>query len=254
VTEVATRCERAASPDGRQRGASKRTSLAFWAVLGGLVLAGARPARAHHIAVEAMVPHWNLLLWVGIGLLVALEAAFVVVMRRRASGGAERLELLWTVMPLTVLLVLGIVRVSPAFRAPVVVPVAGPDAFPVDVTARQWEFDFRSPSENLESRNEIHVPAGKVVAFHLTSRDILHSFDIPSLGVHRDVLPGPPATLNLRLTRAGRYPIFCAALCGSSATEMTGVIAVDPPDEYTVWVANQRNSAVKHEHESPSQP
>lgn len=195
-------------------------------------------AHAHHIPVSAEVPAWNGVLWAGLGGLLALEVAFLLAARRRMP--AERLERLWMLAPLPVLFVLAAVRVTPMFRASVVRDAVGSDALRLDVTARQWQWDVRYPVEGLRASSEIHIPAGRDVQLRLDSLDVLHAFEVPRLGVRSDVRPGAPAVLNLRVPRPGRYTVYCSALCGTEAQEMTGVLAVDAPDEYDAWVARKR--------------
>jgi cytochrome c oxidase subunit II len=42
----------------------------------------------------------------------------------------------------------------------------------------------------IKSANEIHVPAGRPVEIHLTTRDVIHSFWVPTLHGKMDLIPG----------------------------------------------------------------
>lgn len=248
----------------RVRGVSaiRRASLSFSAFF--LLCSGA--AQAHHIPVSSRVPAWNLFLWIGLLVLVAVEVAFVLRVRREGLDGPrrQRLENVWMMMPLTVLLVLGVVRVTPFFRASVVQASAGEDAPRIEVIAHQWRWAFRYVGD-VESGNVpstptllpaatgptprptpipgtvavLRLPAGQTVQLILSTRDIVHSFDVPQLGVRADIMPGQPLILNIRVNETGHYDLYCSALCGVSRQEMSGVIEVVPPDEYTGWASQQ---------------
>ena len=53
----------------------------------------------------------------------------------------------------------------------------------------------RDPSDphgkdDVYSLNQLHLPLGKPVLIHLTSRDVMHSFALPVMRVKQDVIPG----------------------------------------------------------------
>lgn len=195
-------------------------------------------AWAHHVPVTAEVPWWNTFLWVGVALLVVGEAVFLGALRGRDEG--ERFGRVWALMPLTVLAGLLVARYAPLLRAPAERAAVGPDAVRVAVVGRQWQWDVSYPETGVTAVGEIHLPAGRDARLALSSSDVLHSFEIPSLRVRRDVLPGRPQEVMLCIARPGRYPVYCGAACGRLSDEMPGVIAVEPPDEYNRWVAQRR--------------
>ncbi len=45
------------------------------------------------------------------------------------------------------------------------------------------------PSFKITTANEVHLPVGQTVAFHLHAPDVIHSFWMPALGGKRDVVP-----------------------------------------------------------------
>lgn len=204
--------------------------LGFFAALTGT-------AEAHHRAVSSDVPGWNLYLCFAVGGLLAIEVVFIAVSRRRGDG---RLERLWTLAPLTVIVALGVAHAVPSWRNSYELSAAGADTLRIEVTARQWQWDYRYTAENFGCGSEIHVPAGHDVQLTLISRDVLHSFDVPRLGLHCDVVPGTSSSLAFRVDRPGRYEVYCGALCGSPSQEMSGVIAVDRRVEYATWEAAHR--------------
>ena len=65
----------------------------------------------------------------------------------------------------------------------------------IAVSAEQWWWRVRyltlgSNGEAVELANEIRLPVGARVMFHLESPDVIHSFWIPALGGKIDMIPG----------------------------------------------------------------
>ena len=50
------------------------------------------------------------------------------------------------------------------------------------------------------------------------------------------VTEGDPVLLSFTATKAGRYPIICAELCGPYHGGMRSTVVVEDPDEYFTWV------------------
>ena len=105
----------------------------------------------------------------------------------------------------------------------------------VDVTAMQFAFIFRYPDSGIIS-GELHVPVGQPVALNMEAKDVIHAFWVPQFRLKQDVIPGQPTLLSFTATRAGRYPIICAELCGPYHGGMRSTVVVEDPDEYSTWV------------------
>jgi cytochrome c oxidase subunit 2 len=66
----------------------------------------------------------------------------------------------------------------------------------IAVTGEQWWWRVRylppgGMGETVELANEIRLPVGTPVEFHLESPDVIHSLWIPALGGKIDMIPGP---------------------------------------------------------------
>ena len=112
---------------------------------------------------------------------------------------------------------------------------AGAAAVNVDVTAMQFAFIFRYPDSGIIS-GEMHVPVGQPVALNMEAKDVIHAFWVPQFRLKQDVIPGQPTLLSFTATKAGRYPIICAELCGPYHGGMRSTVVVEDPDEYSTWV------------------
>jgi cytochrome c oxidase subunit II len=103
-----------------------------------------------------------------------------------------------------------------------------------------WRVRYlRGEQPPVELANEIHLPVGAKVELRLESRDVIHSFWIPSLGGKVDMIPGRTTRLVLEPTRAGVYRGTCAEYCGTSHAWMSFHAVVEEPAQFERWLAAQ---------------
>jgi cytochrome c oxidase subunit 2 len=113
-----------------------------------------------------------------------------------------------------------------------------PDAVEIQVTARQWLYQFTYP-DGRTAVNEVRVPVGKPVKFLLKSADVLHGFYLPDFRVKQDILPGAYTYLWLQPEKEGRYDIFCTQYCGTGHSLMRAVMIVMSREEYEHWAKQE---------------
>src|SRR5579862_4152989 len=123
-------------------------------------------------------------------LVMGLLVAFLIMYRhqdgRRATytHGNSTLEIVWTIIPALVLVMLGFMSKS---KWDAIKKNAPPADVQVRITAKQfnWEVMYPGPdgkfetSDDLQVDNDVHVPVGKVVRVLLRSKDVIHSFFVP---------------------------------------------------------------------------
>ncbi len=160
----------------------------------------------------------------------------------RQIHGHTALEISWTVAFAVILLIIGIPTIRVIFKTQEA-PAA--TALRVDVSARQWWWEFRYPGLKITTANEAHVPVGQTIAFHLSGPDVIHSFWIPQLGGKRDVVPGRVNRLVLTPDTPGEYIGQCAEYCGTSHANMRFRVVVHPKDEFEKWAAGQQAPAAE---------
>jgi cytochrome c oxidase subunit 2 len=133
------------------------------------------------------------------------------------------LEVIWTVIPLIIVMVL----FAWGWKGALDMTVAPADALPYEVTGRQWSWSIKHPGEtDMESINEMWVPVGKPVKLTMHSADVLHAFFVPAFRTKRDVIPGRKQMIWFQATTLGSYPIFCAEYCGKDHSYMLGTVHV----------------------------
>jgi len=113
------------------------------------------------------------------------------------------------------------------------------DAMDVYVQGKKWMWKFAYP-DGPSSLDVLRVPAGRPVRLLITSRDVIHSFYVPSLRLKQDALPGRYTEAWFNAERPGSYQVFCAEYCGLSHSGMLAELVVMPAPEFDAWMATQR--------------
>jgi cytochrome c oxidase subunit II len=126
---------------------------------------------------------------------------------------------------------------------------SGPGAITIDVVGHQWWWDFRyrdvTPSDVVNSPNELHIPVGVPVVLIAQSRDVIHSFWVPNLQGKRDLIPGHVTSIWLQADEPGVYRGQCAEFCGHQHANMAVVVVAEPMDRFQQWLQQQRRPAAE---------
>ena len=194
---------------------------------------------------------FSLLIWLGLIVFVFTEFMLLYAMwKYRSRPGSPRqpeqvhgntkLEILWTVIPAVVLAVIAVPTVQTIFRTQ---GAARADALQIEVIGHQWWWEFRYPELNITTANEVYMPIGRTVNFHLKTHDVLHSFWIPGLGGKRDLVNNRTNyiwfTPDSTLPTGEAFNGFCAEYCGTSHANMRFKAYTVTPEQFASWVSNQ---------------
>lgn len=191
---------------------------------------------------------YKIILWATsiIGLLVFVVLAVVLLRYRDRPGAAlprqihghSAMEIGWTIGPALVLLIIAIPTIQVIFRTQ---SAAAPkNALEVRVRGWQWWWEFRYPTLDVATANEVHLPVGRPVVFVMEGPDVIHSLWIPHLGGKRDVVPGHVNRITLTPDAPGEYWGQCAEYCGTSHANMMLRVLVEEPAAFDRWVAAQK--------------
>jgi cytochrome c oxidase subunit 2 len=105
----------------------------------------------------------------------------------------------------------------------------------VKVTAQKWFWSF-DYTEGVNTVNELVVPVGRPVKLLMSSKDVIHSFFVPSFRIKMDVLPNRYTVTWFEATGTGDFDILCAEFCGDKHSEMLGKVRVVSKNEYDKWL------------------
>jgi cytochrome c oxidase subunit 2 len=203
---------------------------------------------------RAILSVYAIITWVCVLIAAVVFVALAVVLLRfrerpgavglpRQVLGHTGLELAWTFLPAVLLLIIAIPTIQVIFRTQsAAVP---PNALEITVRGWQWWWEFRYPTLDVVTANELHLPVGRPVVFTLEGPDVIHSFWVPQLGGKRDVIPGRVNRLTLTPEHVGEYWGQCAEFCGASHALMGLRVIVEEPAAFDRWVAAQRAEPVE---------
>ncbi|WP_202077256.1 cytochrome c oxidase subunit II [Caldalkalibacillus salinus] len=183
--------------------------------------------------------------------LVVIVIFTYVLIRYRAKPGQEdeipeqvegnhKLEIIWTVIPILLLIVLAIPTVMTTFTLAEEAPEEG-DAMRVEVVANQYWWEFRYPDHGIVTAQELHIPTGEKVYVTLDSNDVIHSFWVPAIAGKMDNNPGLTNNFWLQADQAMTYDGRCTELCGPSHALMNFKVVAQEPDEFESWVESMQN-------------
>ena len=165
-------------------------------------------------------------------------------------------EVLWTVVPVMILVVIAIPSFKLLYHA-VVVPEAD---ITVKAIGQTWQWEYEYPDEGfsfgsypladedlgpgqprlLATDAPLVVPAGKVVKVLVTSDDVLHAFAVPAFGVKVDAVPGRLNETWFQVNEPGTYYGQCSELCGDGHSFMPIEVKVLTPEDYEQWLTMAR--------------
>ena len=229
------------------------------------------------IAVDQSQLHWLMLVICAVIFVAVFSVMFYSIWKHRKSVGHKpadfheslTVEVIWTVIPF--LIVIGM-----AFPATKVV-IAMKDTTNADLTVKitgmqwRWGYDYlRGEGEGigfisaldrsqrilsdeggpkagspvndylLKVDHPMVVPVGKKVRLILTANDVIHSWAVPSFGVHQDAIPGFVRDTWFRADAVGDYYGQCAKICGKEHAYMPIHVKVLSAADYTQWVAAEQ--------------
>jgi cytochrome c oxidase subunit II len=168
--------------------------------------------------------------------------------KARYTHGNTTLEIVWTVVPALILVILTLLSVPAWSKIKMTMPETD---FVVQVTAKQFNWQVTYPGadgkfgtgDDKMLLDEMHVPVNKVIRVILKSQDVIHSFFVPQFRIKQDAVPGREIRAWFDATKPGKYEWPCAELCGFGHSGMRGWIYVHTPDEYGKWAAENLTAA-----------
>ena len=200
----------------------------------------------------------------------------------------HKIEIAWTLVPAAILLYLAVAQISTWADIKYLSRMEkqikeGETPIVCDVSARQFEWRVRYPNtarlkemqtikanagkrdwerfsphyDDVHVVNEVHAVKNKPMLVHLSTRDVIHSFNLPHMRVKQDALPGKMipvwfTPINANVDKDGKelpgkiWELPCAELCGWGHVRMVGRLYVhETVEDYQAWLAGvekqQRN-------------
>jgi len=148
------------------------------------------------------------------------------------------------------------------------------EAMVMEVVGQQWQWAFRFPGKsgqlgtsdprfvsgtnplglNPDDPNgqdnvvvmgpEVHLPLNRPIKVLLRSKDVLHDFYVPPFRARMNMVPGMVTSFWFTPTKAGRFDILCAQLCGVGHYNMRGHVVVEDQAAFDAWLGQQQTFAM----------
>ena len=151
----------------------------------------------------------------------------------------ERLEIAWTLA--VVGLIAGVAVYSTILLYHIDALSPSPNEY-VDVTGHQWYWEFCYPQNgscynssydattNTVSGGALWAQPGWVVQLNITSSDVVHSFNIPQLGIRLDAIPGRMNYIDVQIPSnaavGSEYLLQCTEFCGEFHGTMRSFVEI----------------------------
>ena len=214
--------------------------------------------------------------WINFGISMVLGLSVIIPMiyfawKYRASNVKNEeisdvthnttLEILWTLIPTGMLMVLfyygyssmKTLRTMPAESESIVVKVEG--------SKWKWRYEYPANADGFVhklggaylkptfdengklikkgtmGKSALYVPVDTNIILKMTAPlgDVIHSFFIPAFRMKEDVVPGRITKQWFKAEKVGEYDIECAEYCGTDHSYMYSRLVVLPKDEYNAW-------------------
>jgi cytochrome c oxidase subunit 2 len=193
----------------------------------------------------------QILFWAAIVFVIVEGLILYAVIKFRARPGSPdprqihgntTAELAWTLAPAVILVFIAVPTIKTIFAIDGRAVPEG--ALEVEVIGHQWWWEFRYPSLNITTANEMHLPADRPVRLTMTSVDVIHAFWVPRLMGKRDMIMGRNTRLVFTPDSVATYMGQCAEFCGISHANMRFRVMVNTAEDFDAWVARHHAGPV----------
>jgi cytochrome c oxidase subunit 2 len=242
----------------RARSARGRLPVALLAPLVALAVAGTAaaanggftPPDAHSPNAHRINNAYYFVLGFTAFIFLVVEVAIVVFViryrnrgRPRTAEGAQvhghtRLEVIWTVTPVLILVAIGTFIFVELPGISGVPAKASSERIDVRVDAHQFYWQYTYPNGAISIDN-LRAPVGKVVYLKIYSQDVNHSWWVPQLAGKTDAIPGRVNHTWFKAERAGTYYGQCSEFCGIFHEARRETVTVLRPADYERYVTQQ---------------
>ena len=170
-------------------------------------------------------------------LVFGLTATFVLLFRRKGEderGAVTKPGIIFQALWVLGAVGLGVYAFNLGFDGFLDQTVAPYRAYNVDVTARQWDFDFTYPNGHVA--DTLHVATGTPVKLNLKSEDVAHSLTIPALRLNQGILPDRTTSAWFTASAADTFTLRSNIYSGEGYADMQTVMISHSPADFETWM------------------
>ncbi len=167
------------------------------------------------------------------------------------------LELLWTIIPIVILIAIAV----PSFKLMYYMDRVPPHAMTIKVTGHQWYWSYAYPDNGnfgfdsnmvqpadlkagqprmLTADHPLVIPVNTNIRVEITSTDVIHSWFIPSFGVQEYAIIGRENHAWMRVLHTGTYYGECNQICGVNHSYMPIEVRVVSQADFQKWLVDAK--------------
>jgi cytochrome c oxidase subunit 2 len=98
----------------------------------------------------------------------------------------------------------------------------------------------KAAQDDIVTLNDLHFQVNRPVIIRLTSKDVIHSFNLPVMRVKQDAIPGTEIPVHFVPVKTNfgpmKWEIACAQLCGLGHYRMRGMFTVQTKGDFDAWM------------------
>lgn len=171
-----------------------------------------------------------------------------------AIEGNTTLEVVWTVIPIVLVLIIASYSYSiynqmavrgpmdlvhlhmPGMEAAYAAPLDAEPIEEIEVHAKQWAWTFYYPNFKVTS-SELHLPKDRRIRLEMQSDDVIHGFYVPAFRLKQDIIPYRTIDFEFTPIREGSYRLNDSQFSGTYFAIMQTNVVVESPETYRQWLA-----------------
>ena len=167
------------------------------------------------------------------------------------------LEVLWTAVPILILVVIAI----PSFKLLYFADTTKEAEMTVKAVGHQWYWSYEYPDHGnftfdasmveddelqpgqprlLATDEAVVIPVNTNIRLLIAADDVLHAWAVPSFGVKLDGVPGRLNETWVRVEKEGTYYGQCSELCGTGHGFMPIMVKVVSKEAFAAWVVKAK--------------
>lgn len=96
--------------------------------------------------------------------------------------------------------------------------------------------------DDIATLNQLYLQVNRPVIIRISSKDVIHSFNLPYMRVKQDATPGMEVPVHftpVKTSGSETWEIACAQLCGLGHYRMKGQYHVQSKADFDKWMAEQ---------------
>jgi len=168
-------------------------------------------------------------------------------------------EVLWTVVPVVVLVIIAI----PSFKLMYYMDRVPDSAMTIKVTGHQWYWQYEYPDQGnfgfnsnlvadkdlkadqprlLEVDNPLVIPVGTNIRVQVTGTDVIHSWFVPAFGFQEYAVIGRLNEAWVNVNKEGTYYGECNQICGVNHAFMPIEVKVLSKPDFDKWLIDAKKN------------